>query len=89
MLWDSSKVMATREVVDAVAVTVVPGMVDLGSTAEVVMEEGPDPGLLASGAVSWSTSSSSPSLLDSLMGASNTSHSLGTEASTMAAVKFA
>ena len=60
MLQDSSKVTATGGVVDAVA----PGMVDLGGTNEVVVEEGFDLGVLASGIVSGSSSSTSSSLLD-------------------------
>ena len=87
MLWDSSKVMATRGVADAVAVA--PGTVVLGATAEVVVEEGSNLGLLGGGAVSWSSSSSSFSLLDSPKATSNKSHTLGTGPLPMASVKFA
>ena len=42
MLWDSSRVMATGGVVDAMAL----GTVDSGLTAKVVVEQGSEPGSL-------------------------------------------
>ena len=78
-LQDSSRVMTTGGVVDAVAL----GMVVSGLTTGVAVEASSDLGLLASGAVSGFSSSALSLLSDPPKAASNKSHSLGTGAPMM------
>ena len=63
-------------------------MVGSGLADGVAMEDGSDLSLLAGGAVSGSSSSTPSSLSESPKAASSRSHSLGTGAPTIAAVKL-
>ena len=83
-LWDSSRVLTKGAVVNTVAL----GMVGLGLAAGVAVEDGSDCSLLASGAVSGSSSSTPYSLSEPLKPASNRSHSLGTGESAIGVVKL-